>query len=271
MKQRSFPSKNARGSVKRRPGSTNNTSAVRGNLTGMQLNAVSSLTRVSESYMPLFPPRTQKILRYATNVGIAVSGGAVTTHVFRANDLFDPDYTATGHQPMGFDQMMVFYNHFHVTRSSIKVVANNTAAGCIHAGVRVDASLTPLTSADQIREFGGCTIEILEAKNTYGCAKEFSMSADINRLQGIWPRSAIVADAALGGDAGTSPVENTYYHVFAYDPNSISGTVNYDVIIEFEAIFSEPRDATLSLTKTVKPPLENKEPPPTGKWVLVPS
>lgn len=216
-----------------------------------------SLSRVSEAFMPLFPPRTFKTLRYATNVSVATTSGAVNTYVFRANDLFDPDYTSTGHQPMGFDQMMVFYNHFHVQRSRITVTCGNTAAGSEHAGLRVDASLTPLTSSDQIREFGGCVIEVLEAKNTYGSAKVLSMSADIKRLQGIGPRTDITANPNLGGDAGTSPTELTYYHLFVYDPNSLSGTVNFDVIIEYDTWFTEPRDATLSLP-TTKPVAECK-------------
>jgi hypothetical protein len=231
-----------------------------GNLVGGFKAPATSLSRVSEGMMPLFPPRTHKMLRYHENISIAVTTGAVNNYIFRANDLFDPNYTGTGHQPMGFDQMMVFYNHFAVDRCRIVVTANNTASGCMHAGVRLDASNTPLTSPDQIIEFGGATFDVFEAKNTYGCVKTFQLDVDIAKIQGI-PRKNITTDPNLRGDAGTSPVELTYFHLFAWDPNSLSGTVNFDVVMEFGAWFMEPRDGTLSVShpkpveqKLIQPP-----------------
>jgi len=235
-------------------------SARAGDLVGGFKSAATSLSRVSEGFMPLFPPRVRKVLRYHTNVSVAITAGAVNNYIFRANDLFDPDLSGTGHQPMGFDQMMVFYNHFAVESCRICVNAANTAAGSLHAGVRLDASLTPLTSPDQIIEFGGTTYDVLEAKNAYGSSKTFDLTVDIPRIQGI-PRQNITTDPNLRGDAGTSPVELTYFHLFAWDPNGISGTVNFDVILEFNAWFMEPRDGTLSAPRLLPKVLPGKPNP----------
>lgn len=196
--------------------------------------------------MPLFPVRTRKMLRYHTTVTVTVTAGAVGTHVFRANDLFDPDYTGTGHQPMGFDQMMVFYNHFAVSNCRIIVNITNTASTFMHAGIRLDASATPLTSADQILEFGGITYDAFEAKSTYGASKTLKSTVDIAKIQGI-PRQNITTDPNLRGDAGTSPVEITYWHLLAWDPSGTSGAVSFDVTLEFLSYFMEPRDASVSL------------------------
>lgn len=228
------------------------------NLVGGFKSAATSLSRVSEGFMPLFPVRTHKTLRYHTNVSVATTAGAVATYVFRANDLFDPDFTGTGHQPMGFDQMMVFYNHFAVDRCRILVNAANTAAGSLHAGIRLDASSSPLTSPDQILEFGGTTYDVLEAKNTYGSSKTFALSVDVARVQGI-PRKNITTDPSLRGDAATSPIEVTYFHLFVWDPNSLSGTVNFDVILEQSAWFMEPRDASLSVPVVVSKPVQEQK------------
>lgn len=259
-------SKNGGGRSKR----TRNSKGGRDGLGGRDLvsgymNAATSLSRVSEGFMPLFPPRTRKVLRYHDNVSVATVSGAVATYVFRANDLFDPNFTGTGHQPMGFDQMMVFYNHFAVDKCRITVNAANTAAGSLHAGVRLDASSTALTSADQILEFGGVTYDVLEAKNAYGSSKTFGLNADIARVQGI-PRRNITTDATLRGDSATSPTEITYFHLLVWDPNALSGTVNFDVTMEFGAYFMEPRDATLSLSKKPSQRLteETKKSSPSG-------
>ena len=46
----------------------------------------------------------------ALNVGGSCSG----PHVFRLNSLFDPDFTGTGHQPQGYDNMALQYNRYIV-------------------------------------------------------------------------------------------------------------------------------------------------------------
>ena len=53
----------------------------------------------------------------ALNVGGSCSG----PHVFRLNSLFDPDFTGTGHQPQGYDNMALQYNRYIVYGVSIKI------------------------------------------------------------------------------------------------------------------------------------------------------
>jgi len=165
-------------------------------------------TLVYEPWMPIFPARVKKMLRYSTSIGASSTTGAITsTQVFRANDLFDPDFTGTGHQPMGFDQLMVFYNHFCVTKAKIRCVFKNTAGSAPTACLRVDANSTPLTVIDRIVEFGGSVTETLEVKGTYGANKILEMTVDVAKLQGIKSIETMLADPTLRGDAATSPTE----------------------------------------------------------------
>jgi len=215
-------------------------------ITGFKLPAT-SLSRVSEAFMPLFPLRTFKWLRYHTNVTLTSTVGAIATYIFRANDLNDPDFTSTGHRPMGHDQMMVFYNHFAVAKSRITVSAANQAATSMHFAIRQDGSSTPISNQDTVIEFGGITFDTLETKGLYGSTKSVEgLSVDIAKIQGI-PRKNITTDPNLRGDASTSPIEVTYWHILVYDPQGNTGTVALDVTIDYGAYFMEPRDATASL------------------------
>lgn len=47
--------------------------------------------------------------------------GVGVTHQFRANSIFDPNYSIGGHQPMGHDEWENFYHHYRVKSSSIRV------------------------------------------------------------------------------------------------------------------------------------------------------
>jgi len=208
---------------------------------------------VYEPWMPIFPARVTKRLRYSTTFSGATTSGAITsTQVFRANDLFDPDFTGTGHQPMGFDQLMVWYNHFAVRHAKITIVVKNTTGSAPTVCLRVDADSTPLTVIDRIVELGGCVTESLEVKGSYGANKRLQMSLDVAKLQGVSP-VALTADANLRGTAASSPAEISYFHITMWDTSGATGSMEVDVILEQEATFFEPRDITESLVQSREP------------------
>lgn len=196
--------------------------------------------------MPLFKSRTVRRLRYSTNFQLASTAGAVTTWVFAANGLYDPDVTGTGHQPMGFDEMMLYYNHFCVLSCKIQCIFKAASATKMTVCVRQDGSATPITTIDRIVEVGGAAIEYLEVAATSNATKRLEAAVDIARLQGI-PRSALVADSTLRGNIAANPTELTYFHVATWDAAAQTGTVNVDCVLDFVAMFLEPRDITESL------------------------
>jgi len=218
----------------------------KGSLTRGQ-RAASSETIISSSWMPIFPARVTKRLRYSDSFVLTITTGAVASYVYRANDLFDPDFTGTGHQPMGFDPLMLFYNHFTVLQSKITVVAfNGTAAQRSQISVRVDGASTPLSVVNRILELGGNKYEHLGLAGASSAQKELTLDCDIAKLQGV-SRSAITADATLRGDAATSPTEVTYFHIQGWDSFFGSSSMIVDVLIDYVASFEEPRDNVESL------------------------
>jgi hypothetical protein len=216
---------------------------------GLTIGGMGSVnTTINSPSMPVFPPRIVKKLRYSTTFSGATTSGAITsTQVFRANDLFDPDFTGTGHQPMGFDQLMTWYNHFCVTSCRIKLVFKNTASSSPTVAFRVDGDSTALTVIDRIVEAGGAVTECLELKGAYGANKVISAGLDICKLQGV-SKGAITADSTLRGNAAASPTEISYIHITMWDTAGTTGSMECDVVLEQTATFTEPRDITESMT-----------------------
>lgn len=68
----------------------------------------------------LFPSKRRIVLRYCED--FTGSTTSLTGIQFRANSLYDPYYTGTGHQPRGFDQMAAFYNAYEVISCRYRVV-----------------------------------------------------------------------------------------------------------------------------------------------------
>lgn len=62
-------------------------------------------------------------LTYVDTITMNPGVSAIASHTFRANSLFDPDLTGTGHQPLGRDEYALRYNHYRVVSSTIKVTA----------------------------------------------------------------------------------------------------------------------------------------------------
>jgi hypothetical protein len=204
-----------------------------------------SLSRISENFMPLFPAKVTKVLRYQEYVDLTSTSGTLNTYIFSANGLWDPNQTGTGHSPMGFDQMMIFFEHYSVKYAKIHVNFNNAAAGCMSAGIRMDPNNSGLSDIQRMLEFGGITWDVYEAKNTIGCTKTLALGCNIMKIQGVSP-TALTADTSLRGDVSNNPTEQTFFHLVAWDPSSLSGTFKCNVIIEYTAVFTEPRVATLS-------------------------
>jgi len=149
---------------------------------------------------------------------------------------------------MGFDPLMLWFNHFCVKKSRIICSVKNTLGTAPTVCIRQDASSTPITVIDRVVELGGCTTATLDPKLGYGEFKKLSFNLKIPKLQGVDNRS-IMADSTLRGDAATSPTELTYYHITMWDTQAVTGSMEVDVIIEFVATFTEPRDNVESLTR----------------------
>ncbi len=79
----------------------------------------------------LLNPKLKVKLRYVDTITIAVASAAINNHVFRANSIFDPDLTATGHQPLLHDTYATLYERYRVLSSTIKVTPITTSSSTI--------------------------------------------------------------------------------------------------------------------------------------------
>lgn len=185
-------------------------------------------------------------LRYFGNF-ISVNpaaGGIAATHVFSANGLYDPDITGTGHQPIGFDQLMVLYDHYTVVASKIKVYAQNKdTTNPQFATVTVRDTPTPSTDTREIVENGYVSMVSLAVFGTGGDKSSMGTSVDVAKFLG---RSNVLADSQLKGTSAANPTEQLYFHVSGFPMEQLdAGLLSFNVIIDYDVVFHE---------KTITPP-----------------
>jgi len=77
--------------------------------------------RAAASKRSLFPATLDVTLKYCDVIRVAVAAATTAHQAFRANSIFDPDLTGTGHQPLGRDQLAAMYSEYEVLSSRLRV------------------------------------------------------------------------------------------------------------------------------------------------------
>lgn len=178
-------------------------------------------------------------LRYCDTFSLTSTSGALAYNTFRANGIYDPDLTSTGHQPMGHDQWVALFNHYVVLGSKITVKACTTTAEAdvIYTGVYLsDGGTVPYSSVSEIKENkkGSVTMYAPQSgKNVYSTskysAKNFFNVKDVKDNQD-----------RLGALVNADPGEAACFQVWIQAIGT--GSLEYMVTIDYIVLFSEPRE-----------------------------
>lgn len=184
--------------------------------------------------------------RYVANISITSSTGLLSFNLFRANSLFDPEYTNIGHQPMGFDQMAALYNHYCVIGSRITLKAMPNQATDVNTavfGVYIsDDTTIPYTNYSGFMEAKRGTYKTLVNQrnqvslSTNFSTKKFFNASDVKDIEYLW------------GTPGTNPAEEAYFCIWYQNlenPGETS-THNFLVTVDYIAEWKEPKDLAQS-------------------------
>lgn len=79
-------------------------------------------------------------------------GAGLIYKTFTGNDVYDPDYTGTGHQPTYYDQLSAIYAKVKVLSSQITVTVKNTQANLGWFAIYPTRSNSPLSDANGIKQ-----------------------------------------------------------------------------------------------------------------------
>ncbi len=195
---------------------------------------------------PLFttPSRRLKLFYYDYGHEFTSTAASVARYRYRVNGMFDPDQTGTGHQPMGFDEAMKYYDQFTVLKSKITVryVAEDADTPMV-VGVKLNDDTTNETNTTDIIENGlNRTAICVGTGGGQHQVCELTLACDVARYFGRPEGRNIIDDPNLLGTAAADPVEQAYYQLFAYAAvNTTTVTCGFDVLIEYDAVFWEPR------------------------------
>lgn len=191
-------------------------------------------------------PRTKFVrMKYVDNITINPgAAGALTFHNFSCNGMYDPDISGSGHQPIGFDQWMEWYDHYHVIGSKITVqcipsdATNNTVVG-IYKNDDVNFLPTQFTHA---AELPGSRYRVLATTTSSPSPSPIVLKSKYSAKRDQNSK-AVTSDDELRGTVSSNPSEQSYYTIWAASNSTGDPAAFFAVVhIEYLAVLSEPKD-----------------------------
>lgn len=172
---------------------------------------------------------------------MVASGGTTNylAHIYAANGLYDPNISGVGHQPRGFDQFMLMYDHYVVIASHItcRFTSDDANIPAMECALLLRDNITGLTSKVDYNESPRIRRKVLTNRSNQVV---ITSKCNPNKFLG---RSKPLADPELKGNAGANPVELATWFILVAPATTTSTptTITVDVNLVYTAVFIEPR------------------------------
>jgi hypothetical protein len=190
-----------------------------------------------------FPAERTVTLLYCDYDGFSSSTGVLGKYQYRLNSCFDPDFTGTGHQPMGFDQWAAYYNHYVVEECAYEVEMSPTGTVYTYQATHISDDSTVPTNLSEIQELGG----VVAMGTPYSSTNSHIFKGKVN-IAKFFNRSSIATDSELRALTTANPTETCYLNLFASNADPVQGQAFYFAVkLAYRVRFMEPKDLAPSL------------------------
>ena len=187
-----------------------------------------------------FPNKFITKLRFQAVHSLNGGIGTLGFNTFRANSVYDPDFTGVGAQPRYFDEIMPLYDHFVVIGAKITATyINENNESYFIAVNRNDNGITSNNINDVIEQ-RNATYTYLGPATGGNNIKKLSLTYSPKRFLG---RSKPLADPDLKGGVSSNPSEGMYFSVCAGAADAVSDptAITCNVVIDYIVAFIEPK------------------------------
>ncbi len=190
---------------------------------------------------PLIAVTTMARLGYVQSFSLLESASGIGAfQTFRLNDLYDPDFTGTGAQPAGFDQLCLLYSRFRVVMVDVEV-----HFGCMNGSSTIMALTLP-SAASTLS--AGCQSWLLQPysrccmlgfNNSGASVRKFQNRYDPAVVLGL-PKAQYMDEMDFTCTASNSPLRPAYFHVAIYSRHGIVASAQVTVRFVYHVQASSP-------------------------------
>jgi len=213
--------------------------------TGKQVTTYKAIPKTLSANGRTFPLVAKAKLVYCDTLNLGV--GPQTWWKWRANSVYDPDYSVTGHQPLYFDQFMAIYDHFYVVSSKCTIElcdsTVSTAPWNMQCTLYTDDDTTGDNAASSAAERPGAATAMYSTNTS-----EPVVLTQTYSYQKFFGGGDVTADSLQQGTVATNPTESVIFQMDVLEPTltraSALGSVR--VKLEYWVIFTELATITQS-------------------------
>lgn len=185
-------------------------------------------------YAPKVCPDVMRVrMRYTQHNTLASGGVSVYDGlVFRGNSIFDPDFTAVGHQPLGHDQWAQFFRRYRVLSSKmvVKCASDNNAP--VAVGIVPLATNTVASNKTDYTEAQYSKFTPLGNSGQHGITTLTHYMSSAKMRGG--PPDYVRYNEDLTSTFGANPAQQWYWHVFGF---TLDNSSTWDIAMEIEVIY----------------------------------
>lgn len=165
----------------------------------------------------------------------SISGSTPEYKVFRANSIYDPNFTDVGHQPRYFDQISALYKYYHVEASRISISCNcSSDQGGLVPFISTDSttdSLSIPTSFSDCVEFPNIISRLSAAENSGPLPVTLTKYVRMKDFQ--------EEDRTILTSMSTNPSNQLFFIVGAFNAGAANTGCWFTVRMVFDVVVSE--------------------------------
>jgi len=202
--------------------------AKRSGYAGGNTNEKISLYKNMNEKMPFSAHYTCKVKYVHTSLlSVGTSGIFGTEQVFRLNSIYDPDFTGSGHQYYGRDQLALIYNNYNVYKIHVRLEISDPSEDGLVVGMLLQPSNGTYTvtskTVDELRESSNSyTVNMNNSGAQTACIDQM---VPIYKVEGV-AKTRITHDDVYSSAMTTNPALSPYLRVAVANlRGSGSGTV----------------------------------------------
>ncbi len=178
----------------------------------------------TKAALTIFPDIKNVVFTYGEENIFASPAGGVAVQVFRANSLFDPNFTGVGNQPRYFDTLCgatagtAPYHNYAVHACKIDCYIRNRSNSHLIAAVSVStASTLPPATIQEARERSDTIVRTVAPLGSGGPFAKLVMYAKMSKILGM---KDIMDNAGAKADYNANAVDEVKYSISVFNPDS---------------------------------------------------